>query len=364
MAVDDNELQELHRYQIDLEIRGQLLFEKYMSAGPPSTEPSGLMGREKIALLMRDVGVLQLEDNDRSAVLQELELADADEDCMLVFPEFVTFTRYLSQRQSLNKSILQIIHDEYEEARRRTVFRNFCDVDARMWKRGLFEFLKALKVFKIFNKFDRTMIWTASNVTKSGSAEEYIPYKSFVSTTIPMIAAKVFAGGRKSSVSTSEAISKLWREVDREYINICKHAEQRNVLVQLMKHEEKLLMRAFVGADSVIDLAEVHKLLNQVPDCERAPPLAQLVSDLLQEECEDGSSELLFTEFISVVPSRFVVPLETGCIISLGSPKPPSVERSEMHPRGDSEQMSLLRESRCLIFHMTTCRFGSYISPF
>jgi hypothetical protein len=47
-----------------------------------------------------------------SAVLQELELADVDEDCMLSFPEFVTFTRYLSQREALNTAILQIIRDE------------------------------------------------------------------------------------------------------------------------------------------------------------------------------------------------------------------------------------------------------------
>ena len=57
-----------------------------------------------------------------------------------------------------------------------------------------------------------------------------------------------------------------------------------------------------------------------------------------QEECAEGSTSYLFTEFIALVPKRFVSPLKTGCIISLNAPLPPSVVRSGMHPRGSPER--------------------------
>ena len=291
MSALGEEIVNLHRSQIDLEVRSQLLFEKYMAMAPPSTQPRGLMGKDKLALLMRDVGVLELEDDDKAAVLQELELSDVDEDCLLNFAEFVTFTRYLLQRPTINEAVLKIVHDEYQEARRRTVFRNFCEVEGRMHRRGLHTFFKELKVFKLLSKFDRTMCWTASTVTRAGSGEEYIPFRSFVSTTIPMIAAKVFASGKKpggggggaasSPTSTSQAIIRVWELVDQQYVHICNHAERQNVLVQLLEHEEKLIMRAFVGAESIVDLAEVQQLLERMPHTDRAPALGQLVQDLI-----------------------------------------------------------------------------------
>ncbi len=349
---NESEMVDLHRYQIDLEVRSQLLFEKYMALPPPSVQPRGLMGKDKLALLMRDVGVLQLVDDDKAAVLQELELSDVDEDCLLNFAEFVTFVRYLSQRPTINAAVLQIVHDEYQEARRRTVFRNFCETELRLGQRGLVNFLKELKVFKLLNKFDRTMCWTASTVTRPG-ADEYIPFRNFVSTTVPMIAAKVFGataaakpgsgggGGTATAASgsaattTSEAIARVWELVDQAYIHLCKHAERRNVLVQLLSHEEKLLMRAFVGVESVVDLDDVGRCLDQMRHTDRAPALAQLVADIRAEMCGPGSSEVLFVEFVALVPHRFVSALKTGCIISLNPPKPPSLERSAMHPRGE-----------------------------
>lgn len=334
----DDEIVGLYQCQIDLEVRSQMLFEKYMALPPPSTQPRGLMGKDKLAILMRDVGVLQLEDDDKAAVLQELELSDVDEDCMLNFAEFVTFVRYLSARSTINDAILKIIHDEYQEARRRTVFRNYCDTETTMGRRGLTSFLKEVKLFKALSKFDRTMMWTASTETRRGSSEEYIPFRNFVSTTIPMIAAKVFANKKgpdgQTTTSTSEAIAQLWTVVDQEYVHICKHAERRNVLVQLMVHERRLLLRAFVGTESIIDLAEVGRCLDRMEHTDRAPALRQLVDDIIEEECEPGRTEVLFTEFVSLVPKRFVSPLKTGCIISLNAPLPPSLERSTMHPEG------------------------------
>jgi hypothetical protein len=63
MSLSD-ELVAMHQYQIDLEIRGQLLFEKYMAMGGPARNRN-LMGKDKLALLMRDVGVLRLTEDDR-----------------------------------------------------------------------------------------------------------------------------------------------------------------------------------------------------------------------------------------------------------------------------------------------------------
>lgn len=326
----------LYQYQIDLEVRGQILFEKYLKLSAPIKHDSLVMGKESLALLMRDVGVLKLAEDDKAAVLQELELSDVDEDCLLNFAEFVTFTRYLCQRGSLNRNMLQIIHDEYEEARRKIVYRNYCDEPGKMFRRGLHRFLRALKVSKALNKFELTMIWTGSTVTKAavGREEEFIPFSNFVSKTVPMTAAKVFAGHSKGTDHsiTRKAIARLWRSVDDEYVNICKHAERQNVLVQLLPQEEKLIFRAFVGEESLVDLAELQTLLESVQDTDRGLGLAQLVEDIIQEECGDDPL-VAFGDFLSVVPARFVTMLKTGCIIDLNEQRPMNVERSSMHPK-------------------------------
>ena len=41
---NESEMVDLHRYQIDLEVRSQLLFEKYMALPPPSVQPRFVSG--------------------------------------------------------------------------------------------------------------------------------------------------------------------------------------------------------------------------------------------------------------------------------------------------------------------------------
>ena len=70
--------------------------------------------------------------------------------------------------------------------------------------------LKSLKLFKLFAKFDLTMCWTGSAQARHGSGgvpgEEYITFKTFVSTTVPMIAAKAF-GAKTTTTMTPTGTS-------------------------------------------------------------------------------------------------------------------------------------------------------------
>ncbi len=97
------------------------------------------------------------------------------------------------------------------------MFRNFCPpsgddpaAPVRLDQRGLTAMLKSLKLFKLFAKFDLTMCWTGSAQARHGSGgvpgEEYITFKTFVSTTVPMIAAKAF-GAKTTTTMTPTGTS-------------------------------------------------------------------------------------------------------------------------------------------------------------
>jgi hypothetical protein len=161
------------------------------------------------------------------------------------------------------------------------------------------------------------------------------------------------------------------------------------VLAQVLDAEEKLILRTFVGAESVVDLRGLAALLQPMGHTDRGPALLQLVQDVQRQllhaaataanqnssssnrrfgsgggggntsggwtvsgsgsasggsaSSRPGSSSgrgsaapcmVPFPDFIALVPAKFVVPLKTGCIVELNAPRPPSVERSAMTQQG------------------------------